>query len=63
MVLLGTGGGERVCEGDGRSAGREFVPVVLTSRDTEVWPANKMLNIKISVSSHLVGVCQLEERI
>lgn len=35
--------------------------MVLTSRDTEVWPANKMLNIKINVSSHLVGVCQLKK--
>lgn len=47
-----------MCE---RSAEREFGSVLLTSRDTELWPTNKMLNIKINVSSHLVGVCQLKK--
>lgn len=52
-----------MCLGErgGRSAEREFVSLILTSRDTELWPANKMLKIKISLSSHLVGVCQLKK--
>lgn len=45
----------RVRERDVRPAERKFVPIVLRSIDTEVWPTSKMLDINISVSSDLGG--------
>lgn len=44
-----------MCQRNGRSAERKFVPVVLISIDTSIWSTSKTLDVDISVSG--LGGC------